>query len=129
MIPESVYGSTAYGYTRAQAIADGVQHDVSAMAAKVGIKCPVYITASIYSLCVVEFGKIVGLGEQASLERFLGTVLHGLIHIPKPRITSRYVAANDAGTHLGDAIMVIAHCTQDVTNEIPAITVMAPDED
>ncbi len=119
-------GPIVYTYTRAQAIADGVQLDVSAAALEVGIHCPVYITASIYAVCVVGYGKALGLSERTSLKRFLETVQMAISLWDKPRITFLYVLAD--GSDRREKV-IIARCTQDITNWVPAITLMAPGED
>ena len=116
-------GAVVYAYTRAQAIADGVQVDASAMASEVGIYCPVYITSTIYATCVVDGGKALGLSDQDSLKRFLQNVRRVIIQKNKPRITFSYVVLY--GEHVRREEVIIARCTQDVTNWIPALTVMA----
>nr|WP_326532008.1 DUF6573 family protein [Rhodoferax sp.] len=48
----SPFGPVIYGYSRAQAISDGVLIDVSVMAKGVGFSVPVAITSAVWSDCV-----------------------------------------------------------------------------
>jgi len=121
------FGPIAYVYTREEAIADGIQVDASAAASKVGFRCPVYVTSTIYSTCVVDFGKILGVGEGDSLIEFLGCVLRTLSLLKGERVTFKY-GVNDDGI-IRDQEVIVAHTTQDVYNHIPAIVVMAPGDD
>ncbi len=41
-----------YQYTRSQAVADGVQVEVTKTAHEAGIKFPVFITRGVFELCV-----------------------------------------------------------------------------
>ena len=49
---ESPFGEVLYSYTRAQAIADGVQVEVSKVAAEAGIRFPVFLTRTVYDAFV-----------------------------------------------------------------------------
>lgn len=44
---DNIFGDLIYSYTRAQAIADGVLHDVSEQAQKSGYKYPVAVTDAV----------------------------------------------------------------------------------
>jgi hypothetical protein len=48
----SMFGPVIYGYSRAQAIADGVLVDVSAMAREAGFSVPVAMTSAAWADCV-----------------------------------------------------------------------------
>jgi hypothetical protein len=50
---ESPFGEIIYAYTRKQAVADGVQVDVSQTAREAGIRFPVYLTRAVYDAYVV----------------------------------------------------------------------------
>jgi type I site-specific restriction endonuclease len=45
---QSPFGEVIYSYTRAQAVADGVQVDVSKVAAEAGIRFPVFLTRTVF---------------------------------------------------------------------------------
>ncbi len=45
---ESPFGEVIHSYTRAQALADGVQVEVSKVAAEAGIRFPVFLTRTVY---------------------------------------------------------------------------------
>lgn len=49
---DSPFGPVIFGYTRAQAISDGVLIDVSAMAKQAGFTVPVAMTSAAWSDCV-----------------------------------------------------------------------------
>jgi len=44
--------SLVYAYTRAQAVADGVQVEVTKVAAEAGIRLPVFLTRTVYDAFV-----------------------------------------------------------------------------
>ena len=46
---ESPFGEVIYAYTRKQAIADGVQIDVTKTAQEAGIKFPAFITRGVFA--------------------------------------------------------------------------------
>jgi hypothetical protein len=52
MNQQSVFGEVIYGYSRAQAIDDGVLVDVSDMAREAGFVSPVAVTAAAWGDCV-----------------------------------------------------------------------------
>ena len=47
-INESPFGEVIYAYTRKQAVADGVQVDVTKTAQEAGINFPVFITRGVF---------------------------------------------------------------------------------
>ena len=49
---DNVFGPVIYGYSRAQAIEDGVLVDVSETAKEAGFKFPVALTRAVYEDCV-----------------------------------------------------------------------------
>ena len=65
-----------YAYSRSQAVADGVQVEVTKTAHEAGIKFPVFITRGVFELCVAippgvsgqdEAGRLVGCRLDAAL--------------------------------------------------------------
>ena len=46
------FGPVIYSYSRAQAVADGVQVEVSKVAAEAGIRFPVFITRTVFDAFV-----------------------------------------------------------------------------
>jgi hypothetical protein len=49
---DSIFGEVIHSYTRAEALADGMLIDASAMAREAGIKIPVALTCAAWGLCV-----------------------------------------------------------------------------
>jgi hypothetical protein len=124
-------GVTAiHTYTRAQALADGVLVDVSAMAREAGFKVPVALTAAVWADCVAwdpaaerhpqdEAGRLWDLLFMAGLEarrRPAASALRfGLLRVPargcRPELVElmAHIGAGDLGE--------------------PVITIMQPGED
>ncbi|TKC90842.1 hypothetical protein FAZ69_05535 [Trinickia terrae] len=50
--PDDIFGKTISSYTRAQAIADGVLVDLSALAREAGFRTPVAVTSAVWADCV-----------------------------------------------------------------------------
>ena len=127
---ESPFGEVIYSYTRAQAVADGVQVEVSKVAAEAGIKFPVFITRTVFASFVAVPEGVSGQDEAGRLWdivwmlRFaIRNAQHGQSRLP----FALYVR-NDS--HKPRLIKLIATCgALDIDDAQPAITVMLPDED
>ena len=127
---ESPFGEVIYSYTRAQAVADGVQVEVSKVAAEAGIKFPVFITRTVFDSFVAVPEGVSGQDEAGRLWdvvwmlRFaIRKSQHGQSRLP----FALYVR-ND--NHKPRLIKLIARCgALDIDDAQPAITVMMPDED
>ena len=59
----SPFGNVIYAYTRKQAIADGVQVDVSSTAKEAGIRFPVFITRTAFDSYVTVPPNVTGQDE------------------------------------------------------------------
>ena len=127
---ESLFGEVIYSYTRAQAVADGVQVEVSKVAAEAGIKFPVFITRTVFDSFVAVPEGVSGQDEAGRLWdvvwmlRFaIRKAQHGQSRLP----FALYVR-ND--NHKPRLIKLIATCgAHDIDDAQPAITVMLPEED
>jgi hypothetical protein len=64
---ESPFGEVIYAYTRKQAIADGVQVDVTKTAQEAGIKFPVFITRGVFESYVAVPEGVTGQDEAGRL--------------------------------------------------------------
>ncbi|MBY4726893.1 MULTISPECIES: DUF6573 family protein [Burkholderia] len=128
--PNDVFGKTISSYTRAQAIADGVLVDVSAMAREAGFRVPVALTSAVWADCVAWTDADSGRGESGRLwdVLWMGALAakraHGaqriafeLNRVPRDgRITQpRPVVLN---LHIGPG-----------DNAEPTITILMPNED
>ena len=57
---KSPFGEVIYAYTRKQAIADGVQIDVTKTAQEAGIKFPVFITRGVFDAYIAVPEGVTG---------------------------------------------------------------------
>jgi hypothetical protein len=62
-----LFGPVIYSYSRAQAIADGVQVDVSKTAQEAGIRFPVFLTRAVYDAYVAVPPGVAGQDEAGRL--------------------------------------------------------------
>lgn len=129
----SPFGPVIYGYSRAQAISDGVLVDVSVMAKEVGFSVPVALTSAAWSDCVEwrerdssrqtqqdEPGRlwdVLWMAHLAARRAPGGTVAFTLYRVPRGGRgrMSRKVTLH---MHIGPG-----------DTEEPVITVMMPGED
>ena len=124
------FGEVIYSYTRKQAVADGVQVEVTETAKEAGIKFPVFITRTVFDSFVAVPEGVSGQDEAGRLWdivwmlRFaVRKAQHGQSRLP----FALYVR-ND--NHKPRLIKLIATCgALDMDDAQPAITVMLPDED
>jgi hypothetical protein len=124
------FGPVIYSYTRAQAVADGVQVEVTKTANEAGIRFPVFLTRTVFDAYVavppgVECQDEVGrLWDIVWMLRF--AILRsrpGVDRIP----VALYVRNDNRAARL---IKLVATCGPlDIDDPQPAITVMMPDED
>jgi hypothetical protein len=127
---ESPFGEVIYAYTRKQAVADGVQVDVSSVASEAGIRFPVFLTRTVFDAYVAvppnsphqdEAGRLWDIVWM--LHFAIRKSAHGQSRLP----FALYVRNDDGAPRL---VKLIAMCGAfDVDDPKPAITVMLPDED
>ena len=127
---ENPFGQIIYSYTRAQAVADGVQIEVTKTAQEAGIKFPVFLTRTVFDAYVAVPPNVTGQDEAGRLWDILW-MLRFAIQRSRPgtdRITvGLYVRNDDTAAKL---VKLIAQCGPlDIDDPQPAITVMMPDED
>lgn len=67
-----------HSYTRSQAIADGVLHDVTDMAREAGFTMPVAITNGVYAECVAVPEEATGQDEAGRLWDVLSMLRHAI---------------------------------------------------
>ena len=60
---DSPFGPVIYSYTRAQAVADGVQVEVTKTAQEAGIKFPVFLTRTVFDSFVAVPEGVTGQDE------------------------------------------------------------------
>ena len=127
---ESPFGDVVFSYTRAQAIADGVQVEVTKTAREAGITFPVFLTRTAFDAYVTVPPGVTGQDEAGRLWDVLWMLRFAILR-SRPgcdRIpVALYVRNDDRAAKL---VKLIATCGPlDIDDPQPAITVMMPDED
>ena len=119
-----------YCYTRSQAVADGVQVEVSTVAAEAGIRVPVFLTRGVYDAYVTVPQDVTAQDEAGRLWDIVWMLRFAIIRA-RPgcdRIpVALYVRNDNTRSRL---VKLVAVCGPlDMHDPQPAITVMTPDED
>ncbi len=126
----TAFGDVVYSYTRAQAVADGVQVEVSKVAAEAGIKYPVFLTRTVFDAYVAVPPDVSGQDEAGRLWDVVWMTRFAILRA-KPgvdRIPVALYVRND--NRAAKLVKLIATCGPlDIDDPAPAITVMMPDED
>ena len=124
------FGDVIYSYSRAQAIADGVQVEVTKTAQEAGIRFPVFLTRTVYDAYVTVPRNVSGQDEAGRLWdivwmlRFaIQRARAGVERLP----FALYVRNDDKAAKLVKLIAVAGPV--DIDDPKPSITVMMPDED
>ena len=125
------FGSVIYSYTRAQAVADGVQVEVTKTANEAGIRFPVFLTRTVFDAYVAVPPDVAGQDEAGRLWDIVWMLRFAILR-SRPgadRIpVALYVRQSD--TKRPQLIKLIATCGPlDLDDPQPAITIMMPDED
>ena len=122
--------SLIYTYTRAQAVADGLQVEVTKTAAEAGIRFPMFITRAVYDAYVTVPPGVTGQDEAGRLWDVLWMVRFAIIRA-KPLTLRLPVALYVRNDNLrARLIKLIATCGPlDIDDAHPAITVMLANED
>jgi len=127
---ESPFGEVIYAYTRKQAIADGVQIDVTQTAQEAGIKFPVFITGGVFESYVAVPEGVTGQDEAGRLWDIIWMTRFAILrsHGHTDRIPVALYVRND--NRAAKLIKLIATCgALDMDDPQPAITIMLPTED
>jgi len=126
----TAFGDVVYSYTRAQAVADGVQVEVSKVAAEAGIKFPLFLTRTVFDAYVAVPPDVSGQDEAGRLWDIVWMTRFAILRA-KPgvdRIPVALYVRND--NRAAKLVKLIATCGPlDIDDPKPAITVMLPDED
>ena len=127
---ENFFGGVIYSYSRAQAVADGVQVDVTKTAQEAGIKFPMFLTRAVFDAFVAVPPDVTGQDEAGRLWDVVWMTRFGIIRA-RPgvdRIPVAFYVRND--NRAARLVKLIATCSAlDISDPQPAITVMMPDED
>ena len=127
---ESPFGEVIYSYSRSQAVADGVQVDVSKVAAEAGIKFPMFLTRAVFENYVAVPEGVTGQDEAGRCWDLAWMVRFGILRA-RPgvdRIPVALYVRND--NHRAKLVKLIATCgALDIDDPQPTITLMMSDED
>jgi len=126
----SPFGEVIYSYTRSQAVADGVQVEVTKTAQEAGIRFPVFLTRAVYDAYVTVPPGVTGQDEAGRLWDVL-TMTRFAILRSRPGCdrlpVALYVRNDNRHPRL---IKLIAACgALDIDDPQPAITLMMLGED
>src|SRR5580765_2686195 len=109
--PSFGLGPIIYTYTRAQAVADGFQIEVTKIAAEAGIRFPVFITRGVYEQCVAVPPGVTGQDEAGRLRDVIWMLRFAIIR-SQPG-TSRLVVAlyvRNSDSHPARLVKLVATC-------------------
>jgi hypothetical protein len=119
------FGPVIYSYTRSQAVADGMQVEVSKLAAEAGIRFPVFLTRSVYDAYVSVPPDVAGQDEAGRLWDVVN-LLKFAIRKAQPgqaRLPFALYVRND--NRRPRLVKLVAMCGPlDIDDPAPAITVM-----
>ena len=123
-------GPVIYSYTRAQAVADGVQVEVTKTAQEAGITFPVFLTRGVFDRYVAVPEGVTAQDEAGRLWDVVWMLRFAILR-SRPGVqripVALYVRNDDRAARL---VKLIATCGPlDIDEPQPAITVMLPDED
>lgn len=124
------FGDPIYSYTRKQALADGMQVDVSETAREAGIRFPTFITRTVYDGYVAVPPGVAGQDEAGRLWDVIW-MLRMAIQKTAPgqdRIRFKLYVRND--NRRPRLVELLAACgPMDIDDPVPAITVMTREDD
>ena len=124
------FGPVIYSYTRAQAVADGVQVEVTKTAQEAGIKFPMFLTRAVWDAYVAVPEGVTGQDEAGRLWDVVWMTRFAILraHGHTDRCPVALYVRND--NHRTKLVKLIAQCGPlDMDDPAPAITVMMVDED
>jgi hypothetical protein len=126
----SPFGDVIYAYTRKQAVADGVQVDVTKTAQEAGIKYPMFLTRAVFDAYVAVPPDVTAQDEAGRLWDVVWMTRFGILRA-RPGVdripVALYVRNDNRAARL---VKLVATCGPlDMDDPQPAITLMMPDED
>jgi hypothetical protein len=127
---QSPFGDVIYSYTRSQAVADGVQVEVTKTAQEAGIRFPVFLTRAVYDAYVTVPPGVTAQDEAGRLWDII-TMARFAILRSRPgcdRLPVALYVRND--NRRPRLVRLTAVCGPlDMDDPQPAITIMLLDED
>ena len=126
---DSPFGEVIFAYSRAQAIADGFQVEVTKTAQEAGIKFPVFLTRNVFEAYVTVPPGVIGQDEAGRLWDVVWMLRFAILRSAAgcERLPFALCVRND--NHKPKLIKLIAACGPlDMNDPQPAITISLPDE-
>jgi hypothetical protein len=124
----SPFGAIVYTYTRAHAVADGFQIELTKTAHEAGIRFPVFLTRAVYGAYVTLPPDVAGQDEAGRLWDLIWMLRFAILKSPpgKTRLPfALYVRNNNRRPRL---VKLIATCgALDFDDPKPAVTMTMPD--
>jgi hypothetical protein len=130
MNTQNPFGEMVFRYTRSQAVADGVQVDVTKTAQEAGIRFPMFLTRAFYDNYVAVPAGVTGQDEAGRLWDLVWMTRFAILRRSSgcTRIPVALYVRND--NRAAKLVKLIATCSAlDIDDPQPAITLMMPDED
>jgi hypothetical protein len=127
---ENFFGGVIYAYSRSQAVADGVQVDVTKTAQEAGIKFPMFLTRAVFENYVAVPPDVSGQDEAGRLWDLVWMARFAILrsHGHTDRLPVALYVRND--NHRAKLVKLIATCSAlDIDDPQPALTLMMTDED
>jgi hypothetical protein len=117
-------------YSRAQAVADGMQVEVSKTAQEAGIRFPVFLTRTVYDSYVTVPPGVSGQDEPGRLWDILWMTRMAIKIAPPFAVRVPVVLYVRNDNRASRPVRLLAVCSAtDIDDARPAITIMMPDED
>lgn len=124
------FGPVIFTYSRKDALADGVQIDVTATAREAGIRYPTFITCGVYQQYVFVPAGVEGQEEAGRLWDIVWMLRCAVLRTRDgiTRIPFELFVRND--NRKARLVQLVAECSAlDFDDPSPAITIMLPGED
>ena len=128
--PADPFGPVIYSYTRADALADGGQVEVTQTAQEAGIRFPVFLTRAVWDNYVAVPPGVTAQDEAGRLWDIVWMTRFAIMRA-RPGVdrlsVALYVRNDNRAARL---VKLVATCgPRDMDDPAPAITIMMPDED
>ena len=125
-----IFGPVIYTYSRSQAVADGLQVEVSKVAEEAGIRFPVFLISAVYDSFVRVPPGVTGQDEAGRLWDVLWMLRFAIRKAQQGQARlpfALYVRNDNKAPRL---IKLVAMCGPlDIDDPRPAITIMLTNED
>ena len=124
------FGPVIYSYSRAQAVADGGQVEVTTTAQEAGIRFPVFLTRAVYDAYVAVPPGVAAQDEAGRLWDLVSMLRFAIrkAHPGRTRLPYALYVRND--NRAARLVKLVAECgPRDIDDPAPAITVLLPNED